>query len=877
MAAATHQYRGANTLHQAGVPDLRPRAFPLTGAKSGPIHKESAPIFDSGLEVASGQHYANATLPSSIDPRLAALQPAPLFANTLLPAQGSIDAAMKETKAPARAGLNGDDNTNGVAANTLLSGPSAATIDASLHADLEIRRSVCQSPSWEAYTQRKQDKKGAKKEKEQASKLAKSKPRRLSKPPPPSPTLASGSRQYTDSGHNLPGTPTSPQQSRGHSTTTFDLVEPPPIATSSRTSRSRSSSFSSLIKSTFDVRRPSIDLSLDGGFIGGIKLEQHRVATEEEERRTEARQAKEDELGTHPALRSGKSTRRTGAAATGPPSSTRSRYPPSTWRTSPSAATLISSSEPQSPELSTINKWRTRVGLRSKQDTQDSDNENDIRDTRASADGHLTHMTGARNSSPNLGLPGRHSLDFPRRHQQGHGSSTDLHTFKSWPTSTASPPPPEPPRKNPKRKSVGSMDSPLSLKSSFGRLQSADKNPNAYANVSARAAPRRASIDVATTGPVSLNSTKRSFKEAARAAFGKAPVRPSLSVLPNGQAANRSVSSTAAFQQQPPFFRRAQTNSSDGSLSDEYHSAGTPTTNATTPDTSRPQSAKGIFSSAPKASPGNDKKKFAARRSESSPGPLFAPRAATEEELDPIQVAAQKVRAAFPEAGTRSLGMERRTQSDSSAHGPRLKHPALKSADRSKQRAPFNFEGTEDDDSASEVRELILSRDQSSVAAPWPASYLEAARKAAPTAPVPRNKPTNFTSLSLSTINGLAPPSPRSQLFSSSASDSSGGQSPVLTSATSLTGSNTAPTASSGSEPLAKMFVECCGCRYYHDMPSKLYEAMSNPEGALGGPGELAHSSNVSMTVRCPWCQHDMSTKCCAGLAALVYVKERLH
>jgi hypothetical protein len=73
------------------------------------------------------------------------------------------------------------------------------------------------------------------------------------------------------------------------------------------------------------------------------------------------------------------------------------------------------------------------------------------------------------------------------------------------------------------------------------------------------------------------------------------------------------------------------------------------------------------------------------------------------------------------------------------------------------------------------------------------------------------------------------------------------------------------------------MFVECCGCRYFHDMPSRLYEAMSHPESALGGTGEFSHALGMSMTVKCPWCQHDMSTKCCAGLAAMVYVKERLH
>jgi hypothetical protein len=73
------------------------------------------------------------------------------------------------------------------------------------------------------------------------------------------------------------------------------------------------------------------------------------------------------------------------------------------------------------------------------------------------------------------------------------------------------------------------------------------------------------------------------------------------------------------------------------------------------------------------------------------------------------------------------------------------------------------------------------------------------------------------------------------------------------------------------------MFVECCECKYYHDMPSKLYEAMSNPDAVLSSTDELGFAGSVSMTVRCPWCKHEMSTKCCAGFAAMVYIKERFH
>lgn len=85
------------------------------------------------------------------------------------------------------------------------------------------------------------------------------------------------------------------------------------------------------------------------------------------------------------------------------------------------------------------------------------------------------------------------------------------------------------------------------------------------------------------------------------------------------------------------------------------------------------------------------------------------------------------------------------------------------------------------------------------------------------------------------------------------------------------------PTEIGGNGPLAKVFVECCGCKYYHDMPSRLYEAMVNPGVVLSPNDRTEFAGAISMTVRCPWCKHEMSKSCCSGLAAMVYVKERLH
>ena len=76
--------------------------------------------------------------------------------------------------------------------------------------------------------------------------------------------------------------------------------------------------------------------------------------------------------------------------------------------------------------------------------------------------------------------------------------------------------------------------------------------------------------------------------------------------------------------------------------------------------------------------------------------------------------------------------------------------------------------------------------------------------------------------------------------------------------------------------PVAKMFVECCSCKFYHDMPSKLYECMARPD-AIVEDKMLGISGAITTMVKCPWCTHNMSTQCCAGYAAVVYLKERLH
>ncbi|KUJ08905.1 uncharacterized protein LY89DRAFT_328852 [Mollisia scopiformis] len=77
-------------------------------------------------------------------------------------------------------------------------------------------------------------------------------------------------------------------------------------------------------------------------------------------------------------------------------------------------------------------------------------------------------------------------------------------------------------------------------------------------------------------------------------------------------------------------------------------------------------------------------------------------------------------------------------------------------------------------------------------------------------------------------------------------------------------------------EPVAKMFVVCCSCKYFHDMPSKIYECMAKPDNVVTDT-KLGVSGVISTSVKCPWCGHGMSTSCCAGYAAVVYLREKFH
>ena len=102
---------------------------------------------------------------------------------------------------------------------------------------------------------------------------------------------------------------------------------------------------------------------------------------------------------------------------------------------------------------------------------------------------------------------------------------------------------------------------------------------------------------------------------------------------------------------------------------------------------------------------------------------------------------------------------------------------------------------------------------------------------------------------------------------------------------------------------IAKLFVICCQCKYWHDLPSKVYEAMALPQpisqvDTMATSSSLEYRSEVSQETsapgsvddevtglntrvithpKCPWCPHFLSTNCCQGWTAVVNLHTRHH
>lgn len=287
--------------------------------------------------------------------------------------------------------------------------------------------------------------------------------------------------------------------------------------------------------------------------------------------------------------------------------------------------------------------------------------------------------------------------------------------------------------------------------------------------------------------------------------------------------------------------RPVPTSSGDDSSSDDFHSVSMPGT----PDTSRPHSEKDI----PPMKDAESKRLATESRMRNSPQSparqplLLQPGAGSSQNslgLKNSRPVGKTVATVVTGQATHHRLQLEADVIPGADFLPKLKHQPLKVVEH--------------------VALLPKQHIQPPVLVPGPASYLEEARKATPLAPPPPLLGSPRLGPKVTPPSSIrSQPSSTSDLALAKAPRHVPG-SPVV-----------------GGEPIAKMFVECCGCKYFHDMPSNLYEAMANPEAIIRPRGNVGFAGAVSMTVKCPWCSHEMSTKCCAGYAAMVYVKERLH
>lgn len=630
--------------------------------------------------------------------------------------------------------------------------PYSSTVEAFPTPVSTTDNSVCQSPSWEAYDRRKQEKRDEKKAKEDAK--ATRKPRRLSKVPP---TSSPYGANHNNSNQSEPAIVSNSRKPRPAS---MVISDSPSMETPFyKQPRSRAGSFSSLIKSTFDFRRSSIDQSQERPFIGGIKLEYEQHLANE---RSMNQQSVVNVTDVHPALRTSKTALKSPPPpprATNPKNSSSRTYPPNTFRTAKSKSmSLVSPTAPAVPDLSTIDKWRARVGLRSssKSSSSQSLTGKDVPSAAefldASANAHASSEEESANRSERAVEP------------ESKKTSTPPEPIRK------TPPPPEPPRRSSKRNSVliGSPSMPL-LNASLLHAPLETASASFY-DVTSTAGSDNSKQPSASPSWENLQSSVMNTIEHT--------IKPLAEV--EKEEGEKAFWNSHEWAVQRTDLPQITSSSSEDSASDCFNTVSMPST----PNTSRPQSEKGL----PRIS--GESERFTLPRIQlrdnayPSEACSFVSASSftgvydTDREVDPIQAAARKVMAALP---------------------------PMPSAKPTTEFEPLKLHSRFTDTSS-------------------------------------------ISDSSLMEIPRLSPRNPKAQ-----------------------------PPKRANGDTVAKVFVECCGCKYYHDMPSKLYDAMVNPNVILSPSDRSDFAGAISMTVKCPWCKHAMSTSCCAGLAAMVYVKERLH
>ncbi|EPE05432.1 hypothetical protein F503_02171 [Ophiostoma piceae UAMH 11346] len=300
---------------------------------------------------------------------------------------------------------------------------------------------------------------------------------------------------------------------------------------------------------------------------------------------------------------------------------------------------------------------------------------------------------------------------------------------------------------------------------------------------------------------------------------------------------------------------------SEGSSTSSYHEdSSVPPSPASTPDTSRPQSTKGL-STAMEAQLGSTETLAADKEKGLSEGLGILDEAWSQSTIAPDNDAQSFVTTLTNQKSATSLrsqaGILNLKEAALLAQYDSLgTHPALKDDDGMRaHRTPQHMSAVKED----LVRTTTSDRSSPS------AVYLQEARRSAP-----------MVSSPLSKVIRSAKAMPRPPIVKLPQQKVDAGAESPTPPTRILTHEPGRLLQLAAKAPMAKMLVECCHCKFFHDMPSRVYECMAQPD-AVVTDCVLGVSGAITTMVKCPWCSHNMSTQCCAGYAAVVYLKERLH